>query len=628
MGDFKVNAIASDQERTKFYSAILNDLEAFDQMLKEDLIEQKSRTIGAEQEMCIIDSEGQPKPSALEILSEIDDERYTNEIALFDLEANLNPRALEGHCFRLVEEELKELYQLGRQVAHEKGGELFLTGILPTIHFRHLMFDYMTPEKRYRLLSEEFLKLRGRKFEIFLQGVDDLHAALDSVLFEACNTSFQMHLQVAPNEFSTIYNWSQMIAGPVLAACTNSPLVFGKELWEESRIALFKQSLDTRGQYNHSLVRTPRVYFGDGWLEGSAIELWKKDVVRFPALLQAYADEDPRDSLKKGIIPDLKSIQLHNGTTYTWNRLCYGVADNSAHIRIECRYIPAGPSRIDEIANFAFWIGLMKSLSEEEKDFWREVDFREAKNNFIKAARYGMHSVLHWFGKNYAAKELILKELLPMARKGLEAVDIVSEDIDRYLSIIEDRVKKEQNGSEWLRRNYRTLSTKYKPNFAQRLLVQRALEFQLQDLPVHRWENFYEGSLHTIKDNLFVRRTLVEDIMTKNVYSVKENISVEVMKKVFDWKNFKRHLPIENLHGDLVGIVSKHLLDQNDFDDSALAKEVMVREVITIAPTADIEEAKALMETKEIGCLPVVEQQKLVGIITRRDLRLMNIQKS
>lgn len=619
MGDFNIKPIESDQQRAQFYHDILRDLEAFDYMLQNNIIEQKSDTIGAEQEICIVDKIGNPAPKALGILKDVDSELFTNELALYNLEVNLSPQKLADDCFTRVANELRTAMNHGQEVAARHGAELLLTGNLPTLKFRHLLFDFMTPEERYKVLSKELLDLRGRNFEIFLEGVDDIQTSLDSVLFEACNTSFQLHLQVAPREFGVMHNWAQMISGPVLAACTNSPLLFGKELWAENRISLFKQSLDTRRKLNYSRVKFPRVYFGNDWLRKSPLDIWQKDVTRFPVLLRGYGADDPMDELKRGITPKLKSIRLHNGTTYTWNRLCYGVANNSPHIRIECRYLPSGPTMVDEMANFALWIGLMKGLPDEMRSFWENTDFRIAKQNFTHAARYGIHAGQQWFGENLSSKRLILDKLLPMAESGLNKMNLAEKDISYYLNIMAGRVSSGQTGSEWLIHNFRLLQQKYKPSVALRLLVQQCLIYQKEDVPVHQWDPEMINKAFYISPDINVKQELVEDIMNQEVVTVKENVSLEVIKNMMIWQNFN-HLPVEDRNGDLVGMLSSSFFKTKELPEGLLAKDAMVPNVIHIGPDGTIEEAKSLMLQHKIGCLPVVEKDKIVGILTTTDL--------
>jgi CBS domain-containing protein len=618
MGDFNIKAIESERDRVAFYQSMLRDLEAFEYMLDNKMIEGRSDMIGAEQEICIVHPGGAPAPTALKILSNIDDERFTNELALYNLEVNLSPQKLTGDCFSKTAAELRQCMQLGKEKAGMEKSRLLLTGILPTLRFRHLLFDYMTPEERYKVLSRELLALRGSHFEIYLEGVDDFHATLDSVLFEACNTSFQLHLQIDPDEFAMMHNWAQMISGPVLSVCTNSPILFGKELWAENRIALFKQSLDTRGSKNHSRIMLPRVYFGSDWIKKSAIELWNKDVVRFPVLLRGYGEEDPMESILNGEIPKLKSIRLHNGTTYTWNRLCYGVANNSPHIRIECRYLPAGPTQIDEIANFAFWIGLMKGLPEDKREFWKDTNFRIAKSNFLNAARTGIQSVFHWFGENYSAKSLLLDQLIPMAHEGLKGLNIDQKDIDKYLSVIEGRTRSERTGSQWQKRNFRILCHKYRPSVANRILVQQMIAYQDSDTPVHEWEDILKGPTYALPQPLEAKFELVEDIMHRDVISVQENVNVEVIERIMHWKNI-HHIPIENNAGDLTGLITAKWLEKHQFSHDDLARDVMIKGVPSVQPGDTIQQAKDLMTNHQISCLPVVEADHVVGILTETD---------
>lgn len=617
MGDFNVKRITSDQDRASFYQDMFRDLMAFESMLKQGLIEERSDMIGAEQELCMVHPIGTPAPGALEFLDKIGDDRYTNELALYNLEINLSPQPLTGKCFTDVQNELIECLNKGRKLAAKQKHELFLTGMLPTLGFRHLMFEFMTPEERYRLISEELLRLRGRSFEIFLEGIDDFQATLDSVLFEACNTSFQTHLQIAPSEFVDMHNWSQMITGPVLAIGANSPLLFGKELWAENRIALFKQSLDTRGEKNHSLETAPRVYFGRQWITDSAAELWRENIVRFPVLVKGQGADDPLESLSHGVVPKLKSLGLHNGTTYTWNRLCYGVANNSPHIRIECRYLPSGPTVVDEMANFAFWVGLMKGQPENMKKFWKKTDFRIAKGNFNKAAEMGLQSVLHWFGKNYSAKELILEKMLPMAEEGLRRMKVDNTDIHHYLGIIEQRAMTEKTGAQWQKNNYRKLKDKYKPGVATRLLVQFSLAQQKENNPIHEWDDIIVNDKFKVQQMLNPDIRYVEDIMVRDVISVRSNVSSLVASRIMEWKDFN-HIPVEDEKGHLVGILTRRKADLHA-EKNAIIKDIMTINVISIHPKTSLEDAKEVMLKNEIGSLPVVEHGILVGIVTVKD---------
>ena len=117
-----------------------------------------------------------------------------------------------------------------------------------------------------------------------------------------------------------MYNISQLISGPVLAVSTNSPMLFGKRLWNETRIAVFQQSTDTRiiGSYHPETL--PRVTFGNEWIDKSIIEIFKEDIIRYKILLKQLTQS--KDNNK---IPKMKALSLHNSTVYRWNRPCYGI---------------------------------------------------------------------------------------------------------------------------------------------------------------------------------------------------------------------------------------------------------------------------------------------------------------
>ena len=625
MGDFRVRKITDAPDRRKMYEYALKDIAAFEWMLKENLFETGSPWIGAEQELCIVNQQYEPATMALQLLDSIDDQHYTNELALFNLEINLDPLPFSGDCFTLMEKSLLELMKKGHQAAANYNSRIFMTGILPTLKYRHLQFDYMTPVRRYQTLSKELSDIRGTDFEIHIQGVDEVIMSLGSVLFEACNTSFQLHLQVAPDDFVNQHNWSQMIAGPVLSACVNSPMLFGNELWAETRIALFKQSLDTRSSKRFLRKKLPRVYFGHDWLKTSAAELWKGDLMRFPLLVTSDGFQDASVVLEKGEIPDLRAIRLHNGTTYTWNRLCYGYSKKKPHLRIECRYLPAGPSAIDEMANFVFWTGLMKSEPEEGVEFWKQTDFKIAKNNFIKAARTGLKTVFQWFGKNKSAKALILEDLLPMAQSGLAKHSVASVDIDKYLTVFERRVLTEITGADWIVQNFRRLSKNYGEVIAQREIVRQSIYYQHENTPVYQWENI-GSKVYSIAP----QKSTVEELMSTDIFCVNENDSIELVKSMLKWNNI-HHLPVEDLNGNLAGLITdgmmERLEEQND-KTCCYAKDFMLTNLVTLQADDRIEKAIQVMADKQLSGLPVVFEKKLVGILTTRDLEKVNNNKN
>ena len=164
--------------------------------------------------------------------------------------------------------------------------------------------DNLMPKKRYKALMDAIHdQLLGSSFELKIIGIDELSVKHDTPMLEACNTSFQVHLQVAPKDFVKMYNIAQVLTAPVMAISANSPLVFGRRLWHETRIALFQQSLDTRSSHEHMRERSPRVSFGNDWLKDSILDIYREDIARFRVLLAADIEEDSLAMIKEGKVP-------------------------------------------------------------------------------------------------------------------------------------------------------------------------------------------------------------------------------------------------------------------------------------------------------------------------------------
>ena len=450
-----VSGQARTPAETRAYTkALLRDLQALERMLEEGHFETGIRRIGAEQEMFLVNEAWRPATTALEILERLDGP-FTTELALYNLEANVEPRVLEGNCFSTLQARVEELIGLAREAAGEVGTEIALTGILPTLTKSDVTLDNITPRARYYALNEAFARARGGEpYKLRIQGADELYTEHDSVMLESCNTSFQVHLQVEPAEFRDLYNVAQVVTAPVMAAAVNSPVLFGKHLWKETRIALFQQSIDTRRGSVHMRDMSPRVRFGEDWVRHGVSDLVQEDIARFRVLLTKDVSEDPLAVLDAGGIPRLEALCLHNGTVYRWNRPCYGIGGGKPHLRIECRVIPSGPTPVDEVANAAFWIGLVLGAAEAWGDVRERIDFADAKSNFLAAARNGLKAGFRWLdGASISAPSLILDEALPLARAGLADAGVSPGDIDTYLGIVHERVESGTTGSRWTSRS-------------------------------------------------------------------------------------------------------------------------------------------------------------------------------
>ncbi|WP_420580363.1 HPP family protein [Reichenbachiella sp.] len=607
----------NNETRSNFIKHLLSDIEALESMINQGLIEDDIVRIGAEQEFCLVTDQWRPSKLSHKVLETIDDNHFTFELARYNLEINLDPVELKADCFIQTEEQLRSYLEKAEAGARTHNNSILLTGILPTIGKKELGYDYMTPTPRYHSLNRIAKELRGGDFELHLSGVDELSIHHDSVLFEACNTSFQMHLQIPSTDFISSYNWAQAISGPVLSVCTNSPMLLGRELWSETRIALFKQSIDTRGASRALRDRQARVTIGNQWASGSAADIFKNDVALYNVIMTKEIEENALEVLSQGRIPKLQALCLHNGTIYRWNRACYGVGGGKPHLRIENRYIPAGPTVLDQMANFAFWVGLMKGRPTQYDDMLSQMDYRDAKANFIKAARTGKDSTMHWNGNQIPVPELLEKELLPMAYAGLEKTGINKGDIERLLTIIGARAHG-QTASKWMVKNYRGLRKSLKQDDALLALTQGIYKNQMGKAePVHQWP--------MIKPDVNKLSTahLVRHIMSTRLYIVNENDLAQLATHVMEWKGI-HHVPVENSGGDLCGLLTwthmEHYKEMQAVDDELLVADIMTKDVITVHPETEISKAIVLMKKLEYGCLPVVENKHLVGIITIKDV--------
>jgi CBS domain-containing protein len=615
MGEQIVNRINNNEDKKEYINQLLKDIEALDIMLKNGLFEETPIHIGAEQEFCLVDESWEPSDQGVEILKDLNDPHFTSELNRYNLELNLEPVALGGGCFLQLHEQLNRLLARAKETAAKHKSKVILTGILPTISYKYLDYKYMTPSKRYRVLNEAIKAIRKDDIELHIKGVDEVNLHHDTILYEGCNTSFQAHLQITPGDFVDSYNWAQAIAGPVLSICTNSPLLLGKELWEETRIALFTQSVDTRSSTFILNEKESRVSFGNDWVSGSITDFYKDAVLNFRSLVTTTFETDSLTELEAGRIPRLRALSLHNGTTYRWNRLCYGITNGKPHVRIENRYMPSGPTTDDEIANMMFWVGLMHGRPKAYDAIHTKMDFKDVISNFFNAARYGMGAQFYWDGKLISSKELLLDHFLPMAFRGLYSMNVEPRDAERYLSIIEKRIRS-HSGSRWMVQSYRKLKKDNKVPEALRILVATMYERQEKKYTVDAWQ-LCRGDEYKTPEN----KITVGDRMNTKTITAQDIDSAELVLKMMLWKNI-HHTPILDDDLNLVGLLTwtdvKKYVDHPELQNQNI-KEIMQKDLITVTDDTLLKDAEALMEKKNIHCLPVVKEKKLVGIITSND---------
>lgn len=623
MGRHDLPSAFSDDQLRAYMKAILADVHALERMLDEDRFETGTRRIGAEQEMFLIDRSGRAWCGADAMMKKLAHPQFTYELAQFNLECNLRPQVFGGKCLSTMEAELNELLAMAGTAARDMGGGIVLAGILPTLRRSDLTLQSMVQNPRFLALNNAISQVRGGEFQFRIKGVDELEMMHDNVMLESCNTSFQVHFQAGPKEFAKLYNVAQAITAPVLAVGTNSPLLLGRRLWRETRVALFQQSVDARSTAHQLRGRRPRVNFGDHWVRDSVLEIFREDIARFRVVLATDLDEEPEAVLDRGGVPAMTALRLHNGTVYRWNRACYGISDGKPHLRIEARAFPAGPTVVDEIANGAFFFGLMAAVSHEFDDVSKLMSFDDAKGNFVAAARLGLQANLTWFhGREYAAQQLVQEVLLPMARQGLQNAKLDEGDIDRYLGVIAERCKRGRTGSRWVLDSLAAMGEKGTKEQRAASLVRAMQVRQAAGEPVHTWELADTGEFEGWKES-YVQ---VGQFMTTDLFTVHPEDVVDLAASLMDWRHI-RHVPVEDNEGRLVGLVSHRTLlrlvgqGMRGAERTPVAvKDIMIKSPVTVTPATATLEAIEKMRTHRIGCLPVVEEDRLVGIITERDL--------
>ncbi len=623
MGRLDADTGRDSAEIRAFTKAILRDLKALEKMLSEEMIESGVRRFGVEQEFFLVDRGWRPATVALDVLEHLPADTFTTELALFNLEANLQPKLLTGRCFSAMEVEIEERIAQARAAAQREGADVVLCGILPTLGKSDLSMDSITPMPRYYALNDALNRIRGgSSYRLRIEGTDEIFVEHDSVMVEACNTSYQVHLQVSAEEFPSFYNVAQLVTPPVLAASVNSPLLFGKRLWNETRIALFEQSMDTRSATPHLRQTSTRVRFGERWIGKSVTELFEDDIARFRVLLTGEVTEDPFEVLARGGVPRLPALQLHNGTVYRWNRPCYGISEGKPHLRIECRVLPSGPTIMDEVANAAFWIGLVLGGAREYGDVASRVDFDYAKSNFVAASRRGLDAGFHWLtGETVSARDLLLGELLPLSRSGLEELGIEPTEIDHYLGIVQGRVESGMTGATWQLKSLRGMTGKGSVAESMTALTSGMAHRQRDPRPAHNWEPAEIWEAGGWRYNYLK----VEQYMVTDLFTVHEDEPIELAAFLMDKQNI-RHVLVENDDHTLVGLVSYRSIlrmvaasGAPGTSESDPIRTIMASDVVTVEPETSTLEAIRIMREKRVSALPVEKNGKLIGIISERD---------
>jgi hypothetical protein len=437
------------QDRAQYRRKVRRCLDVLTLMLDDAVFDAESRMTGLEIELNLMDADAEPAMRNAEILANLADPTFQTELGQFNLELNTRPRRIGGHGFADYEYDILDSLRRAEDRAGKADCTIVLIGSLPTLTPDHLVLANLSTNERYRALNDELVGARGEQFSVDIRGVERVQSANDSIATEAACTSVQFHMQVPPDQFAAHWNASQALAGVQVAVGANAPYLHGRQLWAETRIALFEQATDTRPAELKAQGVRPRVWFGERWIT-SVFDLFEENVRYFPPLLPILDAEDPVAVLRGGGVPRLGELRLHNGTVYRWNRPVYDVMNGRPHLRVENRVLPAGPTVIDMLANAAFYFGLARQLSEEERPIWSQQTFATAEDNFHAGARRGIEATLSWprLG-DVRVTDLVLAELLPKAHAGLDKFGVAPVHRDRLLNVIEQRCRTGRNGATW-----------------------------------------------------------------------------------------------------------------------------------------------------------------------------------
>lgn len=429
-------------------------------------------TMGMELEVWLLNRTLHPFPDNSRLIERLQHPLVVPELARFNIEINSTPQLLQDRPFTQLHNELEAIWQQITAAAEAIDGRLAMIGTLPTIAQSDLCLDNMSELQRYRALNEQVMHMRqGEPLEFEFEGREAFHLLHHDVMMEATATSLQIHLQVPYRHSVSAFNNAIRLSAPMVALCANAPYLFGKDLWDDSRIPLFEQAVNVN-QLSHRLG-DGRVSFGSGYVRESLLELFQENQLHYPVMLPICQSDPPHQ---------LSNLMLHNGTIWRWNRPLVGLDHKGApHLRIEHRVASSGPTTIDIVANTLFFIGTTMGMLQHPKRAATNLPFIQAKKNFYHAARYGLDSAIHWSGGECYLKELIQQELLPLCRIGLQQLELDRSEWLPWLEIIEGRVENGQNGARWQR------AWVEKQGWEPEAMVADYLQQQNSGNPVHQW---------------------------------------------------------------------------------------------------------------------------------------------
>ncbi len=145
----------SRQDRTRYREKVRRCLDVFARMLRESRFEAEHPMTGLEIELNLVDQDGKPALRNVEALRVIDDPSFVAELGQFNVEINVAPKRLSERGFTAFEEGVRACLNAAEDKASRMGAHLVMIGILPTLGEGHMSPSTLSPNPRYRLLSDQ-----------------------------------------------------------------------------------------------------------------------------------------------------------------------------------------------------------------------------------------------------------------------------------------------------------------------------------------------------------------------------------------------------------------------------------------------------------------------------------------
>lgn len=445
------------------------------------------RTMGAELEASFVGADGRVAPISAAVQKDLTDPRIVSELAKFNVEANLGHRPACGPALAELEAELTDVISLVDGAARAAGGRLVVAGIVPSITTEDLGPDAITDEARYRALENGLERMRGAPVNLRIDGAEPLALQARTVALEGASTSWQLHLRVDPSSFRDFFNAARLATVVTLAASGNAPFFCGHRLWQETRVALFKQAVDVRdGRW----PAFPRVAFGEEWLGGGAYDLFEQAVRHHPPLIPSLSPSAPGEDVLDGGAPALDELRLHLGTIWSWVRPVYDPVEGG-HLRLELRALPSGPTARDMAAGAALLLGLTLAFADSMEEVVNVVPFAGVRRDFYRAAKRGLDAELAWpdgwGGLRRVGARRLVEELLPVAQRGLDTAGFDPVDSAGRLAEVGERVASRRTGAAWILARAAEHEQRYGRAEALRRTTLDYVAHASEGSPVHTW---------------------------------------------------------------------------------------------------------------------------------------------